>query len=156
MATLALALLTESAMAVITVQIGGATRLGSSVRSRERYHCFWDCDLVGCQLTRDDDECAYDCEKICRPKYDYSGRSDAAGAQESELKPKSSANQEQDKTSSSSSSQPIVGNENNDIVSGQTVRLHLPRNVTARNFGIWERCAQDSSTGKLVEHSFSL
>lgn len=93
--TLVLALITESTLAVITVQIGGATRLGTSVRSRERYSCYWDCDLVGCQLTREDDECAYDCEKICRAKYDYSGRSDsglpakAAAALDSELKPKS-------------------------------------------------------------------
>lgn len=154
---LAIAITMESTMAVITVQIGGATRLTNSVRSRDRYHCFWDCDLVGCRLTRDDDECAYDCEKICKPKYDYSGRSDAeAGAavaiQDSELKPKSSVNQEAEQTAPSAQSL----NGDNDVVSGQTVRLHLPRNVTARNFGIWERCAQDSNTGKLVEHSFSL
>lgn len=78
----------ESASAVITVQIGGATRLTSP--SRSRYHCYWDCDLVGCQLTRDDDECAYDCEKICRPRYDYLGRS---GAGESTVNEKSAGGQ---------------------------------------------------------------
>ena len=103
---IALFLAIESSYAVITVQIGGATRLTSPTRSR--YHCYWDCDLVGCQLTRDDDECAYDCEKICRPRYDYLGRSGAeqgasglekaaatagtaAGSAERELKPKSAS-----------------------------------------------------------------
>lgn len=71
------ALCAQSVLAVITVQIGGATRLNSLSRNRERYNCYWDCDLVGCQIARDDDECAYDCEKICRIRYDYSatGRS---------------------------------------------------------------------------------
>lgn len=99
---LVLALAIDSAYGIITVQIGGATRLTSP--SRSRYHCYWDCDLVGCQLTRDDDECAYDCEKVCRPRYDYLGRSDSSAAassgspvekaalpvnEDTELKPKS-------------------------------------------------------------------
>lgn len=88
---LLVALAAQSVFAVITVQIGGATRLNSLSRQRDRYSCYWDCDLVGCQIARDDDECAYDCEKICRVRYDYTGRSGAlnAGAAESELKPKS-------------------------------------------------------------------
>lgn len=77
------ALCAQSVLAVITVQIGGATRLNSlsRQRERERYNCYWDCDLVGCQIARDDDECAYDCEKICRIRYDYtaSGRSGVIG-----------------------------------------------------------------------------
>lgn len=91
----------ELAAAVITVQIGGATRLNSLSRQRDRYSCYWDCDLVGCQIARDDDECAYDCEKICRVRYDYSavGRSGSADASpmspleanSSDLKPKSDA-----------------------------------------------------------------
>jgi hypothetical protein len=90
----AMALAIESAAAVITVQIGGATRLTSLSRSRDRYNCYWDCDLVGCQIARDDDECAYDCEKICRIRYDYAtvGRSGGSqAAANSELKPKSGA-----------------------------------------------------------------
>lgn len=89
---LALCLLVQTSLAVITVQIGGATRLGTTLRQRERYQCYWDCDLVGCQLRSDDDECAYDCDKVCRPKYDYSARSDLAlpvASLEGELKPKS-------------------------------------------------------------------
>lgn len=76
------ALCAQSVLAVITVQIGGATRLNSLSRQRERYNCYWDCDLVGCQIARDDDECAYDCEKICRIRYDYTatGRSSANGS----------------------------------------------------------------------------
>lgn len=90
----ALALAIESVSGVITVQIGGATRLTSLSRSRDRYNCYWDCDLVGCQIARDDDECAYDCEKICRIRYDYAtvGRSGSAqAAANSDLKPKSDA-----------------------------------------------------------------
>lgn len=93
-----LAVAAQSVLAVITVQIGGATRLNSLSRQRDRYNCYWDCDLVGCQIARDDDECAYDCEKICRVRYDYSGRSGALNADStasasasSELKPKSAA-----------------------------------------------------------------
>lgn len=81
---MALLVAIQVASAVITVQIGGATRLSSLNRQRERYSCYWDCDLVGCQIARDDDECAYDCEKICRLRYDYAGRSSNI-----ELKPKS-------------------------------------------------------------------
>lgn len=76
----AMAVSIEFAYAVITVQIGGATRLSSLSRNRDRYNCYWDCDLVGCQIARDDDECAYDCEKICRIRYDYVGRSGQSGA----------------------------------------------------------------------------
>lgn len=85
------ALAAQSVFAVITVQIGGATRLNSLSRQRDRYNCYWDCDLVGCQIARDDDECAYDCEKICRVRYDYTGRSGASNGDsvESGLKPKS-------------------------------------------------------------------
>lgn len=106
--SLILALAIDGAYGIITVQIGGATRLTSP--SRSRYHCYWDCDLVGCQLTRDDDECAYDCEKVCRPRYDYLGRSDSNSAaassgspvekaalpvnDDTELKPKSAATAE--------------------------------------------------------------
>lgn len=98
LSVLALALVAHSVAAVITVQIGGVSRLNSLTRNRERYSCFWDCDLVGCQIARDDDECAYDCEKICRLRYDYSatGRSGAnseqtpASGADSELAPKSS------------------------------------------------------------------
>lgn len=80
----------QSVSCVITVQIGGATRLNSLSRQRERYNCYWDCDLVGCQIARDDDECAYDCEKICRVRYDYAatGRSQLGGEK---LEPKSSS-----------------------------------------------------------------
>lgn len=85
---LALIVAINSVAAVITVQIGGSSRLTSLSRSRDRYNCYWDCDLVGCQIARDDDECAYDCEKICRVRYDYAGRSGAAG---SEMKPKAGA-----------------------------------------------------------------
>ena len=98
LAVCALAVAAQTVAAVITVQIGGATRLGSSLsRQRERYNCFWDCDLVGCQIARDDDECAYDCEKICRVRYDYAGRSDALSAAaaaappNSDLRPKTGA-----------------------------------------------------------------
>jgi len=84
----------EVAMAVITVQIGGATRLGSLTRQRDRYNCYWDCDLVGCQIARDDDECAYDCEKICRIRYDYAGRSGSPAAPADQLAPKSAAHPE--------------------------------------------------------------
>lgn len=77
---LALAAAVESVAGVITVQIGGATRLNSLSRQRDRYSCYWDCDLVGCQIARDDDECAYDCEKICRVRYDYASSAAAAGA----------------------------------------------------------------------------
>lgn len=98
---LAMIVAIESVSAVITVQIGGATRLTSLNRQRDRYNCYWDCDLVGCQIARDDDECAYDCEKICRVRYDYSavGRSGsnsvaaAASNLNSDLKPKSGAPQ---------------------------------------------------------------
>lgn len=87
---LALAAALESVSAVITVQIGGATRLNSLSRQRERYSCYWDCDLVGCQIARDDDECAYDCEKICRVKYDYAAaRSGAAAGSPAPVEPKS-------------------------------------------------------------------
>lgn len=129
--TLALAL--DCAYGIITVQIGGATRLTSP--SRSRYHCYWDCDLVGCQLTRDDDECAYDCEKVCRPRYDYLGRSGSEAAPavsgrvsessssseagsaaissaDTELKPKSGA-------SSESVAQPAIGSSENEINSGK-------------------------------------
>lgn len=74
--------------AVITVQIGGASRLSTLNRQRDRYSCFWDCDLVGCQIARDDDECAYDCEKICRVKYDYSARSAPKPLASASLEPK--------------------------------------------------------------------
>lgn len=79
---LALAVAVESVSGVITVQIGGATRLNSlsRQRERERYSCYWDCDLVGCQIARDDDECAYDCEKICRVRYDYASAAGRTGA----------------------------------------------------------------------------
>jgi len=83
----ALAVAVQSVCGVITVQIGGATRLGSLNRQRERYNCYWDCDLVGCQIARDDDECAYDCEKICRVRYDYAA-SARSGASDT-LEPKS-------------------------------------------------------------------
>lgn len=89
-AGVALALLAQTVAAVITVQIGGATRLSSVGRQRDRYNCYWDCDLVGCQIARDDDECAYDCEKICRVRYDYAARSGPA-APGHELRPKSGA-----------------------------------------------------------------
>lgn len=90
----AIALAIETVAGVITVQIGGATRLTSLSRQRDRYNCYWDCDLVGCQIARDDDECAYDCEKICRVRYDYAavGRSGTQQASaNSDLKPKSGA-----------------------------------------------------------------
>ena len=93
-ALVALALTIETVSGVITVQIGGATRLSSLSRSRDRYNCYWDCDLVGCQIARDDDECAYDCEKICRIRYDYAtvGRSGSQNAlANSDLKPKTGA-----------------------------------------------------------------
>lgn len=99
---LAVAVSIESAAGVITVQIGGATRLNSLSRQRDRYNCYWDCDLVGCQIARDDDECAYDCEKICRVRYDYAaGRSGAptasgpAAKSGQELAPKSGSVAEQ-------------------------------------------------------------
>lgn len=63
---------------IITVNIGGANRLTSLDRQQNRYNCYWDCDLVGCQISSDDDECAYDCEKICRPRYDWA-RSSSQG-----------------------------------------------------------------------------
>lgn len=87
----ALAMAIESVAGVITVQIGGATRLSSLSRQRDRYNCYWDCDLVGCQIARDDDECAYDCEKICRVRYDYAAVGRSGGAAGSDLKPKSDA-----------------------------------------------------------------
>lgn len=91
---LTLALAVECSLAVITVQIGGATRLSSLSRQRDRYSCYWDCDLVGCQIARDDDECAYDCEKICRVKYDYAARSGAADTSGADsLAPKSNLEQ---------------------------------------------------------------
>lgn len=79
-AVVALAVVIESSLASITVQIGGASRLNSLNRQRERYQCKWDCDLVGCQITHDDDECDYECNKVCRVTYDYAatGRSDQA------------------------------------------------------------------------------
>lgn len=84
------ALAAQTVFAIITVQIGGATRLNSLTRQRDRYNCYWDCDLVGCQIARDDDECAYDCEKICRVRYDYAGRSGAVNLDSAnDLKPKS-------------------------------------------------------------------
>lgn len=90
----AMALAIESVSGVITVQIGGANRLTSVSRSRDRYNCYWDCDLVSCQIDLDDDECAYKCEKVCRIRYDYatvgrSGGSQAAAS--SDLQPKSGA-----------------------------------------------------------------
>lgn len=88
---IALALAVESVSGVITVQIGGATRLTTLSRSRDRYNCYWDCDLVGCQIARDDDECAYDCEKICRIKYDYATVGRSGSGANSDLKPKSGA-----------------------------------------------------------------
>lgn len=102
--------LVQIALASITVTIGNGVRIsaqGTQTRYKDPYKCYWDCDLVGCQLSRFDDECAYDCEKVCRSRYDYVGRSDngaiaaAAAAAEAasnnniptdnELKPKSSA-----------------------------------------------------------------
>ena len=98
---LAMALAVQIVAGVITVQIGGATRLTSLNRQRDRYNCYWDCDLVGCQIARDDDECAYDCEKICRVRYDYAtaarsgadspSKAGAAPTEELLLKPKSGA-----------------------------------------------------------------
>lgn len=105
-ALLSTALLIQDTLATITVQIGNGLRIStggstsaiiSQPRIRDNYRCYWDCDLVGCQLTRHNDECAYDCEKVCKPRFDYMGRSDvnpsqelAAGSgAESELKPKS-------------------------------------------------------------------
>lgn len=67
----AIALSLACVSCIITVNIGGANRLTSLDRQRDRYNCYWDCDLVGCQISSDDDECAYDCEKICRPRYDW-------------------------------------------------------------------------------------
>ena len=88
---IAMVLAVETVSGVITVQIGGATRLTSLSRQRDRYNCYWDCDLVGCQIARDDDECAYDCEKICRVRYDYAavGRSGTETDASSDLRPKS-------------------------------------------------------------------
>lgn len=78
---LALAVAIQTVSSVITVQIGGATRLTTLNRQRDRYRCYWDCDLVGCQIARDDDECAYDCEKICRLRDDYAAASGRSGAE---------------------------------------------------------------------------
>lgn len=39
---------------------------------------------------------------------------------------------------------------------GASVRLLLPRNASARNFAIWERCSADTQTGKLTEKPFNL
>lgn len=146
LACLAVVLASDAVFAVITVQIGGATRLGSSsTRSRERYHCFWDCDLVGCQLTRDDDECAYDCEKICRPKYDYSGRSGdasagsaiakASGAEslpESELKPKS-ASDDAAPAAAAAANQVSGSGIDNDILSGKCLVSQEADRLLRRN-----------------------
>ena len=169
----------QLSVAVITVQIGGANRLSSLSRSRDRYRCYWDCDLVGCQIAREDDECAYDCEKICRVKYDYMGRSgsDPTGAPQSgaeQLGPKSGAPEAAPATGAdellggeclAGPGCGVVGakkrrqtNSSNNIHShavGQSVRLHLPRNASARNFAIWERCSADSETGKLTEKPFA-
>lgn len=188
LASLALAVAVQSVAGVITVQIGGANRLTTLNRNRERYSCYWDCDLVGCQIAHDDDECAYDCEKICRVRYDYAaGRSDApasSGGSSDELKPKSgaldslvakleakSAEAGSDKEVSPEllggkwrKDSPDSGNymtstnqlADQHLTAGTSVRLHLPRNASARNFGIWERCAADANTGKLTEKPFNL
>lgn len=210
---LALALAVQSVSAVITVQIGGATRLNSlsrqreRERERERYSCYWDCDLVGCQIARDDDECAYDCDKICRVKYDYAaaaaaGRSGAAPSPDSgkseTLSGKSGAapapvavaseepaaandissemiggkfprrsaigrtsEQPECQLTSSLSADPKLDDlpslgTRRQLLAGTSVRLHLPRNATAKNFAIWERCQPDASTGKLTEKPFNL
>lgn len=158
------ALAFESALAVITVNIGGATRLNSLSRQRERYNCYWDCDLVGCQIARDDDECAYDCEKICRVRYDYAatGRSGselgAKSALAADAKPAADESQLvsgkyghassgltlDTATHATPSSRPPTATGRNRHTAGSSVRLHLPRNASARNFGFWERCgAQD-------------
>lgn len=164
----ALGLMAQLASAVITVQIGGATRLNTISRQRERYNCYWDCDLVGCQIARDDDECAYDCEKICRVRYDYAGRTGAASnanaaersapatgdTNSSELKPKSAAAANEQVVTGGSN---VEGEQAAEMLgAGTSVRLHLPRNASARNFAIWERCTADASTGKLTEKPFNL
>lgn len=111
----AMAFVIETVSGVITVQFGGANRLTTTLtrqRQRDRYNCYWDCDLVGCQIARDDDECAYDCEKVCRVRYDYatvgrSGSEDqaaAAAAANSALKPKSDVVTSSTSTSSDSGS----------------------------------------------------
>lgn len=91
---LLLTIAVESCLCVITVQIGGATRLSSLSRQRDKYSCYWNCDLVGCQIASDDDECAYECEKICRVRYDSAvARSGADQAANDALKPKSGLEQ---------------------------------------------------------------
>lgn len=95
-----ISVVTKETFAGITVQIAGASRLGNPLRSSTRYSCYWDCNLVACHLTRENDDCDYTCHKVCRPKYDYSARSDSSSdddinigePQESDLKPKSSSN----------------------------------------------------------------
>lgn len=98
LASFFLLLVVDYATASITVSIGNGLRItaGTQTRYRDPYKCYWDCDLVGCQLSRYDDECAYDCEKVCRSRYDYTGRSDPNGSvgpkslgSETELNPKS-------------------------------------------------------------------
>lgn len=121
---LAMALAIESVSGVITVQIGGATRLTSLSRQRDRYNCYWDCDLVGCQIARDDDECAYDCEKICRVRYDYAtvGRSGSAAAANSDLKPKSGASVPEDsKLADNELPTELLGGESSYLI--QTIHL---------------------------------
>lgn len=105
---------------VITVQIGGATRLNSLSRQRDRYSCYWDCDLVGCQIARDDDECAYDCEKICRVKYDYAAAGRSGQGALSELKPKSGAPVEQP-------NEPAVAGDESELLGG---KLRRPTTLT--------------------------
>lgn len=192
---MALLLAVQSATAIITVQIGGATRLNSLSRQRERYSCYWDCGLVSCKfLDDDDDTCAYDCEKICRVRYDYAGRSGtnsnaptqasgatgvqvASGASAStELRPKSGAGSPVAGGAAAIDPSELVGGKFFTLKRvqaqqlgpllikkffprpvGSSVRLHLPRNATARSFAIWERCDADaSSSGKLVEKPFNL
>lgn len=185
MGLVSMALAVELGQAVITVQIGGASRLSSLTRQRDRYNCYWDCDLVGCQIARDDDECAYDCEKICRIRYDYAGRSGgqtAAAAAADQLGPKSGApvaqgaeeqlpaellggkysadataiNQALAHSTRAQLTSDLLAAPRATIAAGQSVRLHLPRNASAPNFAIWERCSADTNTGKLTEKPFSL
>lgn len=196
---MALLLAVQSATAIITVQIGGATRLNSLSRQRERYSCYWDCGLVSCKfLDDDDDTCAYDCEKICRVRYDYAGRSgsnsnapaQASGASAAGIQVASGASASTELRPKSGASSPVAGGaaaiDPSELVGGKlttcrylgylknsflnnltnsvslytvgsSVRLHLPRNATARSFAIWERCDADSATsGKLVEKPFNL